>query len=89
MHTNSWITIDIETSSTWKRGLYIRSRNSNNSLINKHYKTCHKILADSIKEAKRLCYNNQISNSTNKIKTTRKIVNLVHVQIPVMQQLKL
>jgi len=31
-------------------------------------------VADIIKEAKRLCYDNQISNSTNKIKTTWKRV---------------
>jgi len=35
MHTNSWITIHIKTSSKRKRGLYITSRKSNNSLIKK------------------------------------------------------
>jgi len=33
-------------------------------------------LSNVIKKAKRLYYGNQITNSTNKIKTTRKIANL-------------
>jgi hypothetical protein len=68
--------IGIKTSSKQKRELHITSRNSNNSVIKRHYKTNCKLLADVIKEAKRLCYDKQITNSTNKIKTTRKVVNL-------------
>ena len=39
-------------------------------LLKKNYKTYSKILANVIKEAKSLYYDNQLTNSTNNIKTT-------------------
>jgi hypothetical protein len=59
-----------------KRELYIASRNNNNSIIKEYHNTYCKILANVIKEDKRLYYDNQIMNSTNKIKTTQEIVTL-------------
>jgi hypothetical protein len=75
MLNNFWIVIGIKTSCQQKSELYIASRNSNNSIIKKYYKTYCKIQVDVIEVAKRLYYDNQI-NSTNKIETTWKIVNL-------------
>jgi hypothetical protein len=83
------MTIGIKTSSKRKMEIYITNRKSNNSLTKNQYKSYCKILADIIKKAKRFCYDNQISNSSNKIKTTWNIVKLVHEGIPVMQQFKL
>jgi hypothetical protein len=71
---NEWITKGIKISSTPKRDLYLISRNSNNSIIKNHYKKYSQILSDVIKAAKRLHYNNEIINSTNKMKTIWQIV---------------
>jgi hypothetical protein len=62
----------IKTSYKWKGELYLASRNSNNSILKKIYS---KILADVIKEAKTLYYDNQI-NFPNKIKATDKRINM-------------
>jgi capsular polysaccharide biosynthesis protein len=43
-------------------------------ILKKYYKQYCKILANVIKEAKKYTYNNQINNSTNKIKTTWNII---------------
>jgi len=66
MLNNSWITIGIKTSCQQKRELYVTWRNSNNLIIKKYLKTYCKILADVIEVAKKLYYDNQITNPTNK-----------------------
>jgi len=59
-----------------KRELYIASRNCYNPLIKKPYKSYCKIVSSGIKEVKILCYDNEMMNSTDKIKTLWKIINL-------------
>jgi hypothetical protein len=77
MLNNSWITTGIKTSWQQKKELCVTCRNSNNLIIKKYLKTYCKILADVTEIAKKLYYDNQTTNSTNKkIKTTWKIVHL-------------
>jgi hypothetical protein len=65
-----WITTGIKTSCNHKRQHYLLSKSSNDINLIKYYKQHCKILARVITEAKRSKYNNQINNSTNKMKTT-------------------
>jgi hypothetical protein len=65
-----WITTDMKASCKCKRQLYLLSKDSNDINLIKYYK----ILARVIAETKRWKYNNQISNSTNKMKTTWSII---------------
>ena len=65
-----WMTQGIKTSCKHKRRLYLYTRNSNDMFLKRYYKQYCKILVKVIQDAKRLTYNNQIVNSTNKIKTT-------------------
>jgi hypothetical protein len=74
MKQNYWITKGIKISSTHKRDLYLLSRSSNNPIIKDHYKNYSEVSSDVIKAAKRLCYNNKIVSSTNKMKTIWQIV---------------
>jgi hypothetical protein len=69
-----WITTGIKTSCNSKRQLYLLIKVSNDNLI-KYYKQYCRILVRVITEAKKGSkYNNQIINSTNKMKTTWNII---------------
>jgi hypothetical protein len=72
--SRQWITMGIKTSCNLKRQLYLLSKDSNDINLIKYYKQYCKILARVITEVKRSKYNNQIINSTNKIKTTWNII---------------
>jgi hypothetical protein len=69
-----WITVGIKTSCDRKRQLYLLSKDSNDINLIKYYKQYCKILGRVITEAKRSKYNNQIINSSNKMKTTWNII---------------
>jgi hypothetical protein len=69
-----WITAGIKTSCQHKRGLYLISRDSDNSKLKAHYKSYRLLLYKIIKAAKQLYYNSKISKSNNKIKTTWDII---------------
>ena len=73
-YNNSWMTPGIRISCKCKRYLYLLTKNSNDGSLKNHYKQYCKILATVIREAKRCMYNNQLTNSTNKIKTTWNII---------------
>jgi hypothetical protein len=73
--STQWITMGIKTSCNHKRQLYLLSKESNDINQIKYYKEYFKILARVIIETKRSKYNNQIINSTNKLKTTWSIIN--------------
>jgi hypothetical protein len=64
----------LKPSSNCKRQLYLLSNNSNDINLIKYCKQYCKILAKVITEAKGSKYNNQIINSTNKMKTTLNII---------------
>jgi hypothetical protein len=68
------ITKGIKTSFKRKRQLHLLSKDTNDINLIKYYKQYCKILARVITETKRSKYNNQIINSTNKIKTTWNII---------------
>ena len=73
-NSRQWITTGIKTSCNHKRQLYLLSKNSNDVVLNKHYKQYCKILTRVITESKKTMYNKQINNSTNKMKTAWKII---------------
>ena len=76
-HNNEpWITTRIKTSCQHKRELYFVSRDSSNSKLKARYKYYRLILSKVIKAAKQLYYNNKISKSNNKIKTTWDIIKM-------------
>ena len=66
--------MDSKISCLHKINLYLLSRDSNYSNLKNYYKLYCKILTCVIKVAKRVVYNNQILNSTNKTKTTWNII---------------
>jgi hypothetical protein len=72
---NLWITPGILASCRRKRVLYSEVRKSDNPLLLKYYKDYCNILTQVINQAKRMSYNKQILNSTNRIRTTWKIIN--------------
>jgi hypothetical protein len=72
--SRQWITTGIKTSCNRKKQLYLLSKDSNDINLIKYYKQYCKILARVISEAKMSKHNNQIINSTNKIKTTSNII---------------
>jgi len=71
---HTWITTGIKISCKQKKYLYLLTRNNKDANIKNYYKQYCKILTNVIKEAKRSMYNNQITNSANKIKATWNIV---------------
>jgi len=71
---NAWITKGIRISCKKKRSLYLLSRNCNNPEVKIHYKHYCSIQRKTIREAKRLYFNELIVNSENKVKTTWKII---------------
>jgi hypothetical protein len=64
----------IKTSCKCKRQLYLLSKDCNDINLIKYYEQLCKILPRVITEAKRSKYNNQIINSTNKMKTIWNII---------------
>jgi hypothetical protein len=77
MHNNKpWITTGIITSCQHKSECYLISSDSKNPKLKVHYKSYSLILSWVIKAAKQLYYNNKISKSNNKIKTTWDIINM-------------
>jgi hypothetical protein len=66
--------MSMKTSCNHKRQLYLLCKASNDINLIKYYKQYCKILSTVITEAKRAKYNNQIINSTYKMKTTWKII---------------
>jgi hypothetical protein len=72
---NSWITLGIKTSCKRKRELFLLTRNNNKPDLKQFYKAYCKILANVIKEAKKMAYNKRILKSNNKPKTTWNIIN--------------
>ena len=71
---NSWLTRGIRLSWRHKRCLYLLSRDSGGVILKNYYMQYRKTLTSVIKEAKKYMYNNQIINSTNKMKTTWSII---------------
>jgi hypothetical protein len=73
-NNNSWITPGIIISCTYKRCLYLLTRDSDDVILKNYYKQYCKTLTSVIKEAKRYMYNNRIIDSTSKMKTTWYII---------------
>jgi hypothetical protein len=73
---NGWITTGIRISCRCKKSLYILTRNNNSHLFKLYYKCYCSILKKVIREAKKKYYNQLISSSDNKIKTTLKIIEI-------------
>jgi hypothetical protein len=71
---NSWITPGITISCGRKKCFYLLPRDSDDVNLKNDYKQCCKTLASVIKEARMYMCNNQIINSTNKMKTTWNII---------------
>ena len=75
-HNNkAWLTQGIKNSCLNKRKLFIIQRNSNDPNLNTYYKKYCRILTRVIKIAKQNYYNNLISCSSNRNKTTWNIIN--------------
>jgi len=70
-----WLTQGIKISCRNKRKLYLISRHSQDPNKKTHYRRYCKVLAEVIKLAKRKHYNNLLTNSVNRIKTTWNIIN--------------
>ena len=76
-HNNKpWVTTGIKTSCQHKRELYLISTGSKNSKLKAHYTSYCLILSKVIKAAKQLYYNNKISKSNNKTKTTWDVIKI-------------
>ena len=73
-NNNSRITPGIKISCKPKRSLYLLTKNSNDDSLKNYYKQYCKILTTVIGETKYCMYNNQLTNSTNKIRTTWNII---------------
>jgi hypothetical protein len=71
---NDWITKGIKISCKRKRNLYTVYKHSNNPQVNEYYKKYCAILKKVIIDAKKLHYNRQIELSSNRVKTTWKII---------------
>ena len=73
-NNNSWITPGIRISCKSKRSLYLLTKTGNDDNFKNYSKQYCKTLTTVIGEAKRCMYNNQLTNSTNKIRTTWNII---------------
>jgi hypothetical protein len=71
---NSWITPDIRISCKRKHSLYLLSKASNNPYIKSYYLLYSKILRKVIRKAKLMYYNNIISQSDNKSKSSWRLL---------------
>jgi hypothetical protein len=67
--------LGIKVSCINKRKLFLISRNSNDRKIKNYYKKYGKVLADVIKLARKIHYNNLLVKSSNKTGTTWNIIN--------------
>lgn len=67
---NSWTTTGTVVSCRRKRNLYAEVKIRKNPVLQKYYKDYGKILTTVINQAKRMTYEKQIRDSTNKIRTT-------------------
>jgi hypothetical protein len=72
---NQWITTGIKTSCKHKTFLYIMSKITNCSKIKAHYNQYCNLLGKVIRNAKSVYYNELITSSTKKSKTTWNIIN--------------
>ena len=72
-----WLTTWIKTSCNNKRKLYLLNRESNDPNLKMYYKNYCKILSTVITSAKKVYYNNKLTNSTNKPKTTWNIIKTI------------
>jgi len=72
--SREWITPSIKMQCHFKRGLYLLSKNSNDSNLKNCYKALCKSLSNSITKTKCSYYNKLLCNSNNKISATLKIV---------------
>ena len=79
---NTWITTSIKISCNHTKDLYLITMNNDDPSLKNYYKQYSKVLANVIKEAKRSIYNNQITNSANKIKATWNIVKAETNRLP-------
>ena len=70
----SWITAGRRISCKRTRDLYLLTRNNNAMKLKQYYKLYCKILTNVIKEAQRTNYNEQITNSHNKVNATWNII---------------
>ena len=73
--SKAWLTQGIKISCINKWKLYLISRNSQDQNKKIHYRKYCKVLTDVIKLAKQKYYNNLLTDSTNKTKTTWNIIN--------------
>jgi len=71
---NGWITKGIKISCQRKTDLYLMYRHSNNPQIKEYYKRYCAILRKVINLAKKLYYDKQTEFSSNRVKTTMKII---------------
>jgi hypothetical protein len=71
---NEWITKGIKISCNNKRKLYLACRHHNNEEIKGYYQLYSNILANVIREAKKINYRKKILRSNNKYKTTWDII---------------
>jgi hypothetical protein len=71
---NNSITKGIRTSCKRKRDLYTIYKHTNNIQVNEYYKKYCAILKEVIIDANKQCYNKQIEHSSNRVKTTWKII---------------
>jgi hypothetical protein len=74
---DTWITLGINISCKHNRDLYLLYRTLNDEALKNHFILYCKILKDIVREAKRQHYNRQVSNSSNKTRTTWDIVRSV------------
>jgi hypothetical protein len=87
---NGWLTTGIRISCRCKESLFILYRTNSNYLFKSYYKTDSTILRRVIREAKRKYYNQLITTSKNKTKTTWNIIksesgrsnNLIKERLP-------
>jgi hypothetical protein len=71
---NDWITKGIKISCKRKRNLYTVYKHSNNPQVKEYYKKYCAILKKVMTDAKKLYYNKHIELSSNRVKTTWKII---------------
>jgi hypothetical protein len=72
--SREWITPSINMQCHLKRGLYLLSKNNNDSDLRNCYKALCNSLSDNITKSKCSYYNKLLCNSNNKISATWKIV---------------
>jgi len=72
---NAWITTGIITSCKRKKELFTLTRVSNNYNLKLNYKKYCSILTKVIRSAKKLHYNNIITHSKNKMRSTWQIIH--------------